>query len=81
MTTLRVSAVCLAVSGAGVVGITATATGTGTTYASVTDAKGVPLAGLGASDFAIEVDGVSRPVVRVASASEPPALVVVVNGV
>lgn len=81
MTALRVSAVCLALSGAGVVGLTATATGTGSTYASVTDANGVPLSGLAASDFAIEVDGAPRPVVRVAPASEPPAIVVVVNGV
>jgi len=56
------------------------ATNQGTIYATVADAKGEPVLGLTASDFAIQVAGDARPVVSAQAAGEPLAIVLVVDG-
>jgi hypothetical protein len=55
-------------------------TNQGTIYAAVADAKGEPVFGLTAHDFAIQVAGASRPVVSAQPASEPLAIALVVDG-
>ena len=52
----------------------------GSVYAAVADAKGEPVLGLTASDFALQVAGAARPVVSAQVASEPLAIAVVVDG-
>ncbi len=56
------------------------ATSQGTIYAAVANAKGDPVLGLTARDFAIQVAGTARPVVSAQVASEPLAIVLVVDG-
>jgi hypothetical protein len=55
-------------------------TNEGTVYAAVANAKGEPVLGLTARDFAIQVAGDSRPVMSAQMASEPLAIVLVVDG-
>ncbi|HEY6359385.1 MAG TPA: hypothetical protein VIX35_14185 [Vicinamibacterales bacterium] len=52
----------------------------GTIYAAVANAKGEPVLGLTAQDFAIQVDGHARPVTSAQAASDPLAIVLVVDG-
>ena len=56
------------------------ATNQGTIYAAVADAKGEPVLGLTAQDFAIRVAGNARPVISAKAASDPLAIVLVVDG-
>jgi len=56
------------------------ATSHGTVYATVADAKGEPVLGLTARDFSIQVAGGARAVVSAQAASEPLAIVLVVDG-
>jgi hypothetical protein len=56
------------------------ATNHGTVYAAVADAKGEPVLGLTAQDFSIQVAGGARPVVSARAATEPLAIVLVVDG-
>ncbi|HEY6359209.1 MAG TPA: hypothetical protein VIX35_13245, partial [Vicinamibacterales bacterium] len=52
----------------------------GTIYAAVADAKGEPVLGLTAQDFAVRVAGNARPVTSAQAASDPLAIVLVVDG-
>jgi hypothetical protein len=56
------------------------ATNQGTIYAAVANAKGEPVLGLTAGDFAIQVAGHARPVTSAEAASDPLAIVLVVDG-
>jgi len=51
------------------------------TFAVITDASGMPVAGLSAADFVVRVDGAEVPISAVAAATEPLSLVFVTSGV